>query len=123
MALGIEIGGTPYVPDRNIQRTSKPNVYRIQFGDGYEQRLQRGINNLVETYQISFNNRPNSEIDTIIDFFDSNAGVTAFDFTIPDTQGNGGVTTIQVVCEDYSQTYFNLEVNSCSATLRRVYEL
>jgi len=123
MALGIEIDGTAYVPDRNIQRTSKPNVHKIQFGDGYEQRLQRGINNLMETYQISFNNRPNSEIDTIIDFFDLKAGVTAFDFTVPDTTENGGLTTIKVVCEDYSQTYFNLEVNSCRATLRRVYEL
>lgn len=121
MALGFNVGGATgnVVPDRNIGKSSQPNVYKIEFGDGYEQRLQRGINSVRETYQVSFNNRPNQEIDDIIDFLDTNKGVTSFNFTIPNGSGE---QTVKVVCEDYSQTYFNTEVNSCSATLRRVYE-
>ena len=124
MALGIAVGGATgtATPDKNLRKTTKPRVLKVSFGDGYEQRLQDGINNLKETFSISFNNRSNQEIDDIMDFFDSQAGVTAFNFTIPDPDGGGGETTIKVVCEDYNQTYFNDNVNSCSATLRRVYE-
>lgn len=124
MALGINVGGaTGFAnPDKNLRKTTKPRVLKVSFGDGYEQRIQDGINNLNETYAISFNNRPKQEIDDIVDFLDTKAGVTAFNFTIPDPDGVGGETTIKVVCEDYNQTYFNNDINSCSATFRRVYE-
>lgn len=121
MALGFNVGGPigNVVPDRNIGQTSKPNIHKISFGDGYEQRIQKGINNITESFTISFNNRPNTEIDAIMDFLDTQAGVTKFAFTVPNGTGE---RTVQVVCEDYSQTYYNTEINSCSATLRRVYE-
>ena len=121
MALGFNVGGVVgnVVPDRNIGQSSSPNVYKISFGDGYEQRLQRGINNIKETFKVSFNNRPNTEIDAIMDFLDGKAGVTSFSFTVPNGTGE---RTVKVVCEEYNQTYYNTEINSCSATLRRVYE-
>lgn len=122
MALGFNVGGSVgnVVPDRNIGQTSKPTTYKIEFGDGYEQRLQRGINSIRESFSISFNNRPNTEIDAIMDFLDSKGGVTSFDFTLPNGTGE---RTVKVVCEEYSQTYYNTQINSCSASLRRVYEV
>ena len=119
MTIGISIGGTYYTPDRNIQQSSKPNMYKVDFGDGYEQRLQRGINSIKETFNVSFNNRPNTEINTIMDFLDTKKGVTSISFTIPNGSGE---RTVKVVCDTYSQTYFNTSINSCTATFRRVYE-
>jgi phage-related protein len=124
MALGVNVGGvTGFVnPDRNLRKQTKPRVLRVSFGDGYEQRLRDGINNLNQSFNISFNNRSKQEIDDIVDFLDAQGGVTAFDFTFPDPDGPGGETTVKVVCEDYGQTFVNTDINSCSATFRRVYE-
>ena len=126
MAIGFNTtashGNRDIVPDRSLARTSKPRVLRVQFGDGYEQRVAEGINNINESYAVTLNNRPKAEIDDVVAFLDSLNGVTAFNFTIPDTNGVGNETTIKVVCEDYGLTYNNDEGYSCSATFRRVYE-
>ena len=54
-----------------------------------------------------------------MDFLDTKKGVTSFSFTIPNGSGE---RTVKVVCDTYSQTYFNTSINSCTATFRRVYE-
>ena len=97
-------------------------VIKIQFGDGYEQRVQEGINNITQNFSVSFNNRPKAEIDDIMAFLDNKAGTTAFDFTYPDTNASGNERTVKVVCEDYTQTYSFDDFYSCTATFRRVYE-
>ena len=126
MAIGFNttssFGNRNIAPDRALARTSKPRVLKVQFGDGYEQRVAEGINNINESYAVTLNNRPKAEIDDVLAFLDSLNGVTAFNFTIPDTNAGGNETTIKVVCEDYGLTYNNDEGYSCSATFRRVYE-
>jgi phage-related protein len=122
MAVGFTDGTSTFIPDRTMQRTSKPKVYRAAFGDGYEQRIAQGINNISESYSVSFVNRTKAEIDDIVAFFDSLNAVTNFSFTIPDSNAGGNETTIKVVCEDYSLTYTNDEFYGCQATFRRVYE-
>ena len=67
-------------------------------------------------------NRPKAEIDDIVAFFDNKAGVTAFNYTYPDSNAGGGERTIKVVCETYNQNYSNNDFYSCTAIFRRVYE-
>lgn len=119
--LGASYGNLQVCPDRNLARKTKPRTLMAKFGDGYEQRIVDGINNLQETYTVTFRTREPSEIDDIVAFFDSGAGVTPFDYTIKDTNA-GGERTIKVVCDDYGLTYTNDIAYSCSATFRRVYE-
>lgn len=122
MAMGFDIGGGTYiVPDKNLRKTSKPRTLKATFGDGYEQRLIDGINNINETFSVSFNNREKEEIDDIITFFDSKAGATAFNYTYPDSN-NSGETTVKVVCEDYNLVFSQNDFYGCTATFRRVYE-
>jgi len=124
MAIGFNIGNATYdpvCPDRNTSKSTKPRVLRAAFGDGYEQRIVDGINNLQQTFSVSFNNREKEEIDDIIAFFDSKNGVSSFDYTYPDSN-SGGETTVKVVCEDYNLNYINSEFYGCTATFRRVYE-
>ena len=52
MALGFTvpaITSTKVVPDKTLTRSSNPRVRVQSFGDGYEQRIVDGINNINET--------------------------------------------------------------------------
>ena len=121
MALGFNTGTLQVVPDKQLARSTSPKVKIATFGDGYEQRLQDGINSLGESYSVAFVTRTKDDIDDIVNFFDTKRGVVSFDFTIPDSN-SGGEKTIKVVCANYSQKYDYDEFYSCSATFRRVYE-
>jgi phage-related protein len=121
MAIGFLIGATEVRPDKSLTRSFKPKVHLATFGDGYEQRLADGINTIKEEYSISFETRPKDTIDDITQYFESLKGVTAFNFTIPDSN-NSGETTIKVVCSEFDVTYDYGNFYSCNATFRRVYE-
>tara|TARA_A100000164_G_C21870369_1_gene754804 strand:- start:427 stop:1023 length:597 start_codon:yes stop_codon:yes gene_type:complete len=98
MAIGFTVTGITdkkVVPDKTLTKQSAPKVRIQKFGDGYEQRIVDGINNIAESYMLTFTNRAKAEADDIIAFFDTNAGVTAFDFIVPDT--NSTTTTTAVV--------------------------
>ena len=124
MAIGFTLldGSTQAIPDRGLQHTTKNRTLKVAFGDGYEQRLVDGINFKMQEFNVRFNNRTDDDADDIIAFFDNKKGVTAFDYTYPDTNESGGEKTIKVVCESYNLTYVNDEHSSVDATFRRVYE-
>jgi phage-related protein len=124
MAIGFTLldGSTQAIPDRGLQHTTQNRTLKVSFGDGYEQRLVDGINFKLQEFNVKFNNRSDDDADDIIAFFDDKKGVTAFDYTYPDTNANGGETTIKVVCESYNLTYINDDFSSVDATFRRVYE-
>ena len=122
MAIGFtDLTSTVRRPDKGFTRKSEPRIFKTEFGDGYEQRLANGINNLAESYGVSFSNRTKEEIDDITAFFANKGAVTAFNFTIPDSN-NSGETTVKVVCDSWSQAYMYGDYYSCSATFRRDYE-
>jgi len=137
MAIGFvttsTYGNRTIRPDKTMSKTSTPSVRKISFGDGYEQRLASGINNLKQSFTVSFNSRTKEEIDDITGYLDSLNGVTAFNFTIPDNATTEEVTgisdnatdnekTLKVVCDTVSQTYNTGDFYSANATFRRVYE-
>ena len=127
MALGFTTtatyGNRQIRPDKTMTRTSTPTVRKISFGDGYEQRVASGINNLKQSFTVSFNNREKEEIDEITAYLDSLNGVSKFSFTIPDSNAaSNDETVIKVVCDTVSQAYNNGGFYSANATFRRVYE-
>lgn len=126
MAIGFNVGGSlgVVVPDKTLTRQTKPNVLLSAFGDGYEQRISNGINNIKETYNLSFRYRTKADIDDIVDFLDTKAGVTKFTFTIPDTNNTTrtGEEDVQVVCDTYNTNFEYDDFYSLTATFRRVYE-
>tara|TARA_R100001443_G_scaffold78076_2_gene85325 strand:- start:1327 stop:1701 length:375 start_codon:yes stop_codon:yes gene_type:complete len=123
MAVGFtDLTSTVRKPDKGLARSSKPTIHLANFGDGYEQRLANGINNLVESYSIAFNNRTKEEIDDIIAFFENKGGVTAFTYTVPDTNESGNEVAIKVVCSEWNKSYAYGDYYSATATFKRVYE-
>ena len=105
--------------DKGFSRGSAPRVHTLSFGDGYEQRIADGINNLGQSMNVSFATRPKAEIDDLVAFFESLGGVSKFRMTIDDTNG---AETIKVVCRQWSQTWNYDDFYSLSATFDRVYE-
>ena len=53
MAIGFttssNFGSRAVVPDKGMSAPYKPRVLSAKFGDGYEQRLRDGINNVERT--------------------------------------------------------------------------
>ena len=92
MAIGFIGSGKLFIPDKTLARKQAPRVRRQAFGDGYEQRLAEGINNVVESFQVSFVNKPKLDADDLVAFLETQAGVTAFDFTYPDTNSTSTTT-------------------------------
>ena len=122
MAIGFtDLTSTVRRPDKMMAAKSTPKVRVTDFGDGYQQRIAAGINNLEQNYSVGFANRTKEEIDDIVAFFVSKGGVTNFTFTIPDSN-NSGETAIKVICESWSQAYLSGDYYACSATFKRVYE-
>jgi len=137
MALGFtttsDYGSLTVVPDRGLTRNSKQNTLVVSFGDGYEQRISRGLNNTMEEYNITLTNRPREEAENIVGYLNSLKGVTSFNFTLPDfasTEETTGISdaaddderTIKVVCNEVNQTYVRDSNYTITAKLRRVYE-
>ena len=121
MAIGFTVPNIPtrkVLPDKRLNRRSEPRVRIAQFGEGYQQRAIDGINNIVDSYALMFTNRDKTEADDILAFFDTKAAVTAFDFTIPDTNStttatgtvNGATNSTKAVVLDDVIT--NLEISS-----------
>ena len=126
MALGFSttssFGSRTVVPDKGLNRKNTPVIFQAKFGDGYQQRIANGINNLDQEFGVSFNTRTKAEIDDIVGFFESTNGVTAFDFTFPDTNASGNEETVKVYVQDFTQTWEYDDFYSLTATFVRVYE-
>ena len=54
-----------------------------QYGDGYEQRLQDGINTRGLTVTAIWGALTHADADTIVAFFEARAGVEPFTYTMP----------------------------------------
>ena len=112
----------PVQPDKGFSRNSKPKNHTISFGDGYEQRIADGINNLEQTLSVSFSTRPKAEIDDLVAFFESLGGVSKFRFDIEDSNAGSSTETIKCVCDTWNQSWAYDDYYSLTATFRRVYE-
>ncbi len=59
------------------------NVKEANFGDGYQQVVTVGLNNIKERWNVKFNNISNTDADTIETFIDARKGAEPFNWTPP----------------------------------------
>lgn len=115
MAIGFTATNiaTQIIPDRSLTATSTSNVRIAKFGDGYEQRTVSGINSLSQEYMITLVNRSKTEVDDIAAFFETKKGITAFNFTIPDTNSTSVTTgtTSSNSGDEVTLTAANLDIS------------
>lgn len=102
------------VPSVGVNLTSEFRVKKAQFGDGYAQRVADGINSTVRSWSVSFTDTA-ANIDTIQDFLDNEAGVTAFTWTPP--VGSSGLW----LCDSYSRSIVEYDHETLTATFTEIF--
>ena len=104
-------------PTYGVQKSSAPVTRKVQFGDGYEQRLTFGLNQNPKSFSLTFE-VSETDADTIETFLDARAVDNAsFDFTPP---GEG--SSSKFVCEQWTKSIPYLNRATIQTTFRQVFE-
>jgi len=103
-------------PTYGAQKSSQPAVRKVQFGDGYSQRLRFGLNQNPKSWNLTWE-VSEANADTIEDFLDARGGAESFDWTPPDT-----ATSYKWICEQWTKTIPYLNRASITATFTQVFE-
>ena len=102
------------------QLTVENNIITVAMGDGYEKRLNNGINASRRTFSLSFLNRSDTVTTNILNFLadplQGNNGAKAFDWTPP--FGSTG----KWVCQNPSVTMVSHNLNDIELVFREVFE-
>lgn len=69
-----------FQPDWGMQRSHKPDLKLLRFGDGYEQAAPKGLNHNLRTYSVTFTGSK-ARLDQIIAFLEKQGGYKAFLWT------------------------------------------
>lgn len=89
-----------WIPSYGANVEHNPRVLTTQFGDGYEQRMADGINNLLLSFDFTFEQRGSNEAAAIIHFLTQRKGVETFGFVPPFPYNKIGL----YACKNWSHT-------------------
>ena len=103
-------------PTYGAQKTSQPAVRKVQFGDGYSQRLTVGLNQNPKSWSLTWE-VSEANADTIENFLDARGGAESFDWTPPDT-----ATSYKWICGEWTKTIPYLNRATITATFVQVFE-
>ena len=108
-AIDISYGAT---------KASDPRIRKVQFGDGYEQRISFGLNQNPKVWTVTWNYLTEADSDTIEAFLDARAADGAsFDWTPPDE-----ATAYKWVCDSWTKRIEYPTLATIDATFRQVFE-
>lgn len=105
--------------DQISQASSGGVEYRIlevQYGNGYSQRAADGINNAVESWDVSWENIHVADFNTISAAFDTAKGADYFTWTPP-----GSATQKRFVVKSFSKQAMSGDIYTISASLKQVF--
>lgn len=71
------------IPSFGSRKLTKTRVLRANFGDGYSQRAIDGLNQQRDEWTVSFNNLSDADADTLVAFYEQQAGSSYFTWTPP----------------------------------------
>lgn len=104
-------------PGDKSQKTKEFRVLTADFGDGYSQSVPDGLNTHIESWDLTFEHYPASDINTITTFLDARLGSQSFYWTPPDE------LTPKLWKQDgsYSVAFNGPSTRTLNVTLKRVY--
>ena len=86
--LGGSTDASPsYTPTLRVE----PRVTTVNFGDGYEQRIHKGLNVAPRVWDLAFNNRSDTDRNNIIDFFQNSMRNLGLFFGADDHRTRSGI--------------------------------
>ena len=106
-----------YIPSYTATENSAPAVRTVSFNEGYEKRLQFGLQRDPKSWNLSFANRDNTERDNIITFLEARKGLEAFNWTPP-----GESSSSKFICQSWSKSIPYLNRATIQATFEEVAE-
>ena len=111
-----------WTPDYGLEKEVTNTVTEIKFGDGYNQRVRRGLNTRVETWSVTFGNRPYLVVDDIEDFLDQHSGSDYFYW--PDQNDPADAAKfIKVVCTGWKRVSSAPFHDTLTLTLKQVFDI
>lgn len=105
-----------YRPTYGVEASTKPRVLEATFGDGYTQRVANGMNTMMETWNLTFSNLPESVAVAIDTFFRARGGVEAFTWKTP----RDSVATKNFLCREWKTVYADEDKSSVQASFEQV---
>ena len=103
-------------PTYGTRKTNSPIVKTTQFGDGYQQRVQFGLNQNPKVFSLTFN-VSETDADTIETFLDARGGTESFDFTPP-----GETSSSKFICKSWTKSMPYNNRATINATFEEVFE-
>lgn len=104
-------------PGREISSDVGFDVLSVSFGDGYSQRMRKGINHKKKSYSVNWKGLSLAKRNQIINFLDGCGGVKPFFWQPKD--GDRG----KWICSDYSYELVGVSFYNISAKFDLVYDL
>ena len=86
-------------PDFAAKVQYKPRIAVSSFGDGYEQRVQFGINNNPQAWSLSFKSRLDAEANAIDAFLQAMGALQSFFWTPP-----GQTQPLKFICRNWDKS-------------------
>lgn len=104
-----------WFPVANLRKKVTPNVTASKFGDGYEQRVARGLNTTPETWSVEFEGAM-SDIAPIEAFLRARNAVEAFEWKTPDGD------TLKFICRTWDKARVRGVLHTLSCDFEQVFE-
>jgi phage-related protein len=108
-----------WIPSYSSNNDVQIRKLEARFGDGYSQRQRDGINSVMSSLNLTFENRPDSEAKAIMHFVESKGGVESFYFTGISLYKTGN----KYIGEELKFTHVSYNNNNVSFVLKQVPEL
>jgi len=108
-------------PSYNAKINNKPRIKINKFGNGYEQRVNDGINNNLIELTLNFDNRSEIEAASILHFLNARNAQEAFVYNLPTiySKSSSNLST-KFVCAEWSPTYISYNNYSIEAAFMEV---
>ena len=122
---GIVSVNSDYIPDffwkpsYASQVAHQPRIIRIKFGNGYEQRIEDGINSNLINLDLTFDNRNEDEASAILHFLFQRNTRQSFIFNVPTVYSKNTFTT-RFICSNWNSIYNFYNNYSIRATFEEV---
>jgi phage-related protein len=103
-------------PSYNARIDSKPRIKTVQFGNGYQQRINDGLNNNLVEFTLNFDNRNEKETVSILHFLKARNGQEAFIYNLP-TIYSKSVNNLntEFICQEWAPSYVSYNNYSIEA--------
>lgn len=81
--MALPVFTPPQIPSLSSSFEEEPRILRVDFGDGYSQRVADGLNSNQMKVTLNFDVLTSVELGTIRTFLSARGGYEAFTYTLP----------------------------------------